>query len=57
MADVAKRAHEWGYEDIAVTVMATNTNALNLYNKCGYQRVADVDQSFSDEAGRFVLIK
>ena len=57
LADVEKRAHEWGYEDIAVTVMATNTNALNLYNKCGYQRVADVDPSFSDETGRFVLIK
>ena len=57
LAIVEEKAQEWGYEDIAVTVMDTNTRALKLYNKCEYQKVADIDTSFCDEPGRYVLIK
>ena len=57
LATVEQKAKEWGYEDIAVTVVDTNTKALNLYNKCEYQKVADIDVNFCDEPGRYVLIK
>ena len=57
LAAAEQKAKEWGYEDIAVTVMDVNTIALNLYNKCGYRKLAEVDTSFCDKPGRFVLIK